>query len=179
MLIRAQCICKTQPWCSWGLGLVSDIPTAGLAGNPMFYHLVLTFPPVLPWPASGWSGANGSTALFSRSLTRFPNFAEKQSCFPIVHPCSPFSLPPCGLWAGIGAIDGNLCPGGVRQGYPEGSGTLTKQLPLIIAQRFPGVFSAAIVKAHSGYFHYWPAIHSEMLHGCVSHRQHNPYSNKP
>lgn len=176
MLIRAQCICKTQPWCYWGLGLVSDIPTAGLAGNPMFYHLVFTSIPVQQWPANGWSGANGSLFSVVAGLAS-QAFQKSKAAFPLS--ILPHHFPPsCGLWAGIRTIDGNLCPGGTWQGYPEGSGQITKQLPLINAQRFPWVFSAAIVNARSGYFHHWPAIHWEMLQGCVSHQQHNPCSNK-
>ena len=106
---------------------MSGIPAAGLAGNPVLYRLIFMAIPVQQWPANGWGGADGSTALLSGAGLASQAFAQLFSRHPSF---LPVFLPHCGLRAGIRSIDGNWSPGGVRQGYPQGSGQLTEQLPL-------------------------------------------------
>lgn len=90
MLMGAQCLCKTRPSCSGGLGLVSDLPPAGLPGNPLCYHLVFVSSPRQQRLPNGWSGAND----ISVPGPSFTSSSKKPSCFPGVHPVSPFSSLP-------------------------------------------------------------------------------------
>lgn len=145
MLIRSQCICKTEPQCFWQLCLVLGIPC------------VITFSSCpSPWTmASKWLEWGGSgTALFSGNWTAY-KLVRKAKVFSWCPPFPVVFFPPCGLWAGIRTIDENLCPGGMGQRYHR---TVTSMEMVRCFCEF-----SQLVSACSGYLHRWPAFYREML----------------